>query len=138
MLGNETGRLRAVGMLEGVSFLQKRIARRDDFATVSTVRTMETPLHLPDHESPSAIAEVLIALRQQDFEARHDKKAWGDWIQLAGHQTVISIESNHGLSRMATLEASEDDDDDVAPRILAAFGKLGWYGSDEDGPYPLG
>lgn len=99
---------------------------------------METPLHLPDDETPSSIAEVLSALRQQKFEARHDKKAWGDWIQLAGCQTVISIESNRGLSRMATVEASEDDADDVEPRILAAFGKLGWFGSDEDGPYPLG
>ena len=99
---------------------------------------METPLHLPEEESPSSITEVLNALRQQKFEARHDKKAWGDWIQLAGCQTVISIESNRGLSRMATVETSEDDEEEILERILAAFVKLGWYGSDEDGPYPLG
>ena len=99
---------------------------------------METPLHLPEDETPSSITEVLNALRLQDFEARHDQKAWGDWIQLAGCETVISIESIRGLSRMATVEGSEDDPDDVEPRILAAFGSLGWYGSDEDGPYPLG
>ncbi len=99
---------------------------------------METPLHLPDDKTPSSIIEVLTALRSQEFEAHHDKQAWGDWIQLAGCQTVISIESNRGLSRMATVETSEDDAEDVESRILAAFGKLGWFGSDEDGPYPLG
>lgn len=98
---------------------------------------METCLHLPESKPPSSIAEVVHALRNQDFEARHDKKSWGDWIALAGCQTVISIESMRGLARLATIEGSESDDDDVETRILAAFRSLGWFGSDEDGDYPL-
>ena len=98
---------------------------------------METQLHLPESNPPSTISEVVNALRNEGFEARHDKKNWGDWIQLIGCETVISIESMRGLARMATVEASESDPEDVEVRIFTAFGTLGWFGSDEDGEYPL-
>lgn len=98
---------------------------------------METCLHLPESESPSSISEVVSALRDQGFAARHDKKNWGDWIALAGCETVISIESMRGLTRMATIEGSDSDDEDVETRILATFRTLGWFGSDEDGEYRL-
>ena len=98
---------------------------------------METCLHLPESEPPSSISEVVNALRTQGFEARHDKKTWGDWIALAGCETVISIESMRGLTRMATIEGSDTDDEDFEPRILTTFRSLGWFGSDEDGEYRL-
>ena len=98
---------------------------------------METPLHLPESKPPASISEVVHALRGEGFEARHDKKNWGDWIQLAGCETVISIESMRGLARLATVEESDTDPDDVQLRIIAAFRSLGWCGSDEDGEYPL-
>ena len=65
---------------------------------------METLLKLHESETPSTITEVLSALRKQHLEPRHEKKSWGDWIHFEGYSTVISIESNRGLSRSATVE----------------------------------
>jgi hypothetical protein len=98
---------------------------------------METVVHLPESEDPCTIREVLDALRKQKLEPRHDSKNWGDWIHLEGFRTVISIESMRGLTRSATIEHAEDEVNDPSPAILKAFGKLGWYGMDEDGEYPL-
>jgi hypothetical protein len=98
---------------------------------------METVVHLPESEDPCTIREVLDALRKQKLEPRHDSKNWGDWIHLEGFRTVISIESMRGLTRSATIEHAEDDVNDPSPAILKAFGKLGWFGMDEDGEYPL-
>lgn len=94
-------------------------------------------LTVPEGETPSSITEVVSALRSKGLEPTHDKKSWGDWINLTGHQTVISIESQRGLARSATVELDEGDADDLLPTILAAFAKLGWMGIDEDGPYQL-
>lgn len=99
---------------------------------------METVIHLPESEDPCTIREVCAALRKQKLEPRHEAKNWGDWIYLEGYRTVISIESMRGLTRSATIEASEDDSPDPTPAILKAFGKLGWHGIDDDGEYPLG
>ena len=79
----------------------------------------------------------MAALRKQKLEPNHDKKAWGDWIQFTGKRTVISIECNRSLASSATIEHDEEDGDDVYQSIIKAFGKLGWYGSDEDGDYRL-
>jgi hypothetical protein len=98
---------------------------------------METPLHLPESESPNSIREVMNALEKQGLSPRHDKKAWGDWINFGGADTVISIESVRGLSRMATVEPGERDSEDIQDSIIAAFRALNWYGSDEDGEYQL-
>ncbi|BDS08343.1 hypothetical protein NT6N_33830 [Oceaniferula spumae] len=98
---------------------------------------METRVHLPDMEPPSSISEVMVALRGKKLEPVHEKKSWGDWISFPGRQTVISIESMRGLTSSATVEYSEDDDIEINQRILAAFGKLGWMGSDEDGEFRL-
>ena len=98
---------------------------------------METPLHLPESESPNSIREVMNALEKQGLSPRHDKKAWGDWINFGGADTVISIESIRGLARMATVESAERDSEEVQDNIIAAFATLGWYGSDEDGEYRL-
>ena len=98
---------------------------------------METRVHLPDMEPPSSITEVMVALRSKKLEPVHAKKSCGDWIPFPGKQTAISIESMRGLASSATVEYSEDDDIEINQRILAAFGKLGWMGSDEDGEFRL-
>ncbi|MBT8044091.1 MAG: hypothetical protein KJO79_03990 [Verrucomicrobiae bacterium] len=98
---------------------------------------METRVHVPDMEPPSSITEVMVALRSQKLEPKHDKKDWGDWISFPGKQTVISIESMRGLASSATIEHAEADGDDINMKILAAFGKLGWMGSDEEGEFRL-
>ncbi len=98
---------------------------------------MDSVYHLPEHETPATIKEVVSALKSQKLGAVHDKQSWGDWIHLEGHQTVISIESIRGLTRSATIELSEDDSEEVELKILAAFRKLGWYSMDEDGEYQL-
>jgi hypothetical protein len=98
---------------------------------------METVVHLPESEPPCTIREVLDALDSQKLSPRHEKKSWGDWIHLEDYRTVISIESMRGLTRSATIEASDEDTEDPTPSILKAFGKLGWYGIDEDGEFPL-
>lgn len=98
---------------------------------------METVVHLPESESPCTLREVIDALKSQDLSPRHDQKSWGDWIHFEDYRTVISIESMRGLTRSATIETDEADLNDPTPAILRAFGKLGWYGLDEDGEYPL-
>ena len=100
---------------------------------------METTIKLPDSETPSAIVEILAALRKEHFEPRHEAKAWGDWIYLDCYSTVISIECNRGLSSSATIEHGEGEEDgEPTISILRAFGRLGWNGIDDDGEYPLG
>jgi hypothetical protein len=97
---------------------------------------METQVHIPDHEPPATIREVVTALKKQKLEASHDKQTWGDWINFAEKKTVISIESANGLTTRATIEEAEDEDD-VLVSCISAFHKLGWYGEDADGSYPL-
>jgi len=99
---------------------------------------METLLKLPDSEPPSTISEVLASLRKEHLEPRHERKTWGDWIYLEGYNTVISIESNRGLSSSATIEHAEDEEEgEPATSIMRAFGRLGWHGIDDDGEFPL-
>jgi len=98
---------------------------------------MDYPLTLPDSESPSSITEVVQALCKQGLEASHDKKNWGDWINLRGHGTVISIESMRNLARSATVEHDDNDADCLLPDIFAAFASLHWMGIDDDGEYAL-
>ena len=97
---------------------------------------METRVHLPDSEPPATIREVVAALKKQKLAAKHDKQSWGDWINIEGQQTVISIESMNGLTTNATIEEA-DGEDHIFTSCIAAFRKLGWFGEDEDGPYPL-
>ncbi len=100
---------------------------------------METLIQLPESATPSAIAEILASLRKEHFEARHESKAWGDWIYLESYSTVISIECNRGLCSSATIEHGEDEEDgEPLVSISRAFGRLGWHGIDDDGEYPLG
>lgn len=98
---------------------------------------MDTVFHLPEYETPATIKEVVHALKDQKLKAVHDKQSWGDWINLQGCETVISIESMRGLTRSATIELSEKDPEEVEMKIVAAFRALGWYGMDEDGEYQL-
>ncbi|MBT7959285.1 MAG: hypothetical protein HN759_08115 [Akkermansiaceae bacterium] len=98
---------------------------------------METRLHVPDMEPPSSITEVLVALCDQKLEPKHEKKDWGDWITFSGKNTVISIESMRGLTSSATIEHADEDGDEINMNILAAFGQLGWMGSDEEGEFRL-
>lgn len=99
---------------------------------------METVVKTPESATPNTIAEVLAALRKEHLDPRHESKAWGDWIYLECYSTVISIESNHGLSSSATIEHGEGEDDgEPSTSILRAFGRLGWNGIDDDGEFPL-
>ena len=98
---------------------------------------METRLHVPDMEPPSSITEVLVALCDQKLEPKHEKKDWGDWITFSGKNTVISIESMRGLTSSATIEHADEDGDEINMNILAAFGQLGWMGSDEEVEFRL-
>jgi len=97
---------------------------------------METRVHIPDHEPPATICEVVAALKKQKLHAIHDKQSWGDWINFTDRKTVISIESANGLTTRATIEHTEDEDD-VLIACITAFRKLGWHGEDEDGSYAL-
>ncbi len=100
---------------------------------------METLIKLPDDANPSTIVEVLASLRKEHFEPRHEAKAWGDWIYLGSYTTVISIESNRGLSSSATIEHGEGEEEgEPTISIKRAFGRLGWMGVDDDGEYSLG
>lgn len=100
---------------------------------------METLVRLPEDSAPSTISEVLAALRKEHLEPRHESKAWGDWIYLDSYTTVISIESNRGLSSAATIEHGEGEEEgEPVTSILRAFGRLGWLGIDDDGEFPLG
>ncbi len=98
---------------------------------------MEIRVHLPDMEPPSSISEVMVALRSKKLEPSHQKKDWGDWITFPNKQTVISIESMRGLASSATVEHDEADGYEINESILAAFGQLGWVGSDEEGEFRL-
>ncbi len=99
---------------------------------------METNVRLPDSSSPTTMVEVLNALRREHLEPRHESKTWGDWIHLECYNTVISIEALHGLSSSATIEHGEGEEDgEPIESILRAFGKLGWFGIDDDGEFPL-
>lgn len=98
---------------------------------------METTLHLPETESACSIKQVVSSLQNQGLDPKHDKKDWGDWINLPPHQTVISIASERGMTRSATIEYAEGEDDHLEILIVSAFRDLGWYGIDEDGEYRL-
>lgn len=99
---------------------------------------METQLQLSDSSSPTTLKEVLEALKKQHLDPRLESKAWGDWIYLDGYNSVISIESNRGLSSSATIEHAEGEEDgEIVQCIYRAFKKLGWHGVDDDGEFTL-
>lgn len=99
---------------------------------------METLLQLSDSSAPSTLNEVLDALKKQHLEPRLESKAWGDWIYLEGYNSVISIESNRGLSSSATIEHAEGEEEgELVHCIFRAFKKLGWHGVDGDGEFAL-
>ncbi len=99
---------------------------------------METLLQLPESSAPSTLNEVLNSLKKENLEPRLESKSWGDWIYIDGYNTVISIESNRGLSSSATIEHAEgEEDDDLVPKIFKAFARLGWHGIDDDGEFAL-
>lgn len=97
---------------------------------------METRVLLPENEPPITIREVVLALEAQKLSARHDKQNWGDWIQFAGKETVVAIESNRGLASSAVIEGAEGEEE-LCEAIMAAFRALGWFGEDADGRYRL-
>lgn len=97
---------------------------------------METQVHIPSSEPPMTIREVVNALKKHYPSASHDKQSWGDWINIQGKNTVISIESANGLTTRATIEGAEGEDD-VLASCITTFRKLGWHGEDADGTYPL-
>jgi len=108
------------------------------YATHVTNLSMETLLQLPGSSEPSTLAEVLNSLKKEHLEPRLESKAWGDWIYLDGYNSVISIESNRGLSSSATIEhADGEEDGEFVQCIHRAFARLGWHGVDEDGVFPL-
>lgn len=99
---------------------------------------METLLRLPDASEPSTLTEVLDSLKKEHLEPRLESKAWGDWIYLNGYNSVISIESNRGLSSAATIEHAEgEENSELVQCIHRAFGHLGWHGVDDDGEFAL-
>jgi hypothetical protein len=99
---------------------------------------METLLQLSDTSAPSALTEVLDSLKKEHLDPRLESKAWGDWIYLDGYNSVISIESNRGLSSSATIEHAEGEENgELVQCIHRAFGRLGWHGVDEDGEFEL-
>ncbi len=97
---------------------------------------METQVSLHHNEPPITIREVVTALEKQHLDATHENAIWGDWINFSGKQTVISIESQNGLTTKATIEQVEGEDE-VYAACIDAFRKLGWQGQDADGPYKL-
>jgi len=99
---------------------------------------METLLKLSEDSAPSTLDEVLASLKKEHFEPRLESKAWGDWIYLEGYSSVISIESNGGLSSSATVEHAEGEEDgEFVQCIYRAFSRLGWHGIDGDGEFVL-
>lgn len=99
---------------------------------------METLLQLSDSETPSTLTEVLDSLSKEHLEPRLESKAWGDWIYLDGYNSVISIESNRGLTSSATIEHGEGEEDgEILQCIYRAFARLGWHGVDDEGVFPL-
>ena len=101
------------------------------------LEAMETRVQVPDMDPPSSISEVMLALRDQKLQPKHENKDWGDWISFSGNSTVISIESMRGLASSATIEHDEQDGDTINQKILSAFGSLGWVGIDEEGEFRL-
>lgn len=87
---------------------------------------------------PNTIGEVVAALRQQKLKVSHDQQDWGDWINLEGCETVISIESVRGLTTTATIELSENDSSSLQQKIEKAFASLDWQGIDDEGVFQLG
>lgn len=85
----------------------------------------------------TTLRQVITAIRAQDFTVTHDHKNWGDWLRLAGCETVISIECIHGITSSATIEHCDDDSEEVLPALYRAFDRIGWVGMDEDGIYKL-
>ena len=98
---------------------------------------METQVRPSPEDQLATITEVLAALRKQGLEVRHEAKNWGDWIHIVGSETVISIDSMRGLTGSATIEHSDDEEDDAIPAIFRAFTALGWVGIDDDGEFAL-
>lgn len=99
---------------------------------------METLIKLPESETPTTISEILVSLRKEHFEPRHESKAWGDWIYLESYSTVISIECNRGFSSSATIEHGEGEEEgEPNASIFRAFGRLNWIGTDGDGEFQL-
>lgn len=99
---------------------------------------METQLVVPHPAAPSTITQIMEALRKEHLEPSHDAKTWGDWINIYGFRTVISIECTNGISHAATIEHGENEEEgEPITSILRAFGKLGWHGIDADGEYSL-
>jgi hypothetical protein len=41
------------------------------------------------------------------------------------------------MTRSATIEFAEGEDEHLEIPIVTAFRELGWYGTDEDGEYQL-
>lgn len=97
---------------------------------------VDTRVIVPDGEPPTAIKEVVVAMKECGLEARHDKQSWGDWIVFARMETVVSIDSTRGLARSATIEEVEGEDE-VLAKIMATFRQLGWEGEDEEGRFRL-
>ena len=97
---------------------------------------METQVCQHYNEPPITIGEVVTALKKQHLNATHENAVWGDWINFPGKQTVISIESQNGLTTKATIEQAEGEDE-IYSACIDAFRKLGWQGNDADGLYNL-
>ncbi len=99
---------------------------------------METQLQLSDVSDPCTLKDVLDSLKKEHLEPRLESKAWGDWIYLGGYNSVISIESNRGLSSSATIEHAEGEENgELVQCIYRAFGRLGWHGIDDEGEFAL-
>ncbi len=96
---------------------------------------METLLRSTE---PTTLDDVLASLGKEHLDPRLESKAWGDWIYLDGYNSVISIESNRGLSTSATIEHAEGEEEgEFVQCIHRAFGRLGWHGVDDDGEFAL-
>lgn len=99
---------------------------------------METLLLLSNTTAPSTLNEVLDSLKKEHLDPRLESKAWGDWIYLNGYKSVISIESNRGLSSSATIEHAEGEEGgELVQCIHRAFARLGWHGMGADGEFDL-
>jgi len=97
---------------------------------------MEIRVILPENEPPATVKEVVTALKSAKLKPQLQNKDWGNWIVFDTEETVISIESNRGLTSSATIEYEENDWNFVQ-KITSVFIELGWLGEDHDGPYQL-
>lgn len=98
----------------------------------------ETQLVVPHQAAPSTVTQIVEALRKEHLEAKHESKTWGDWINIYGFRTVISLECSGGISHAATIEHGEGEEEgEPITSIFRAFGRLGWHGIDGDGEFPL-